>query len=497
MIFRYFNHCIATVFLFGSLAIFTASNAMADDGGGSHGGGTGVACFDSVEMAQKVKAANGQIAPEIVPHIVKVTVTDQFEFEQKYGPFLPLYSGDRQIEYVGNDFKNPAVLAQSRSIFENPAQYLNRVIDEKIAVLSPGFAMLLKEALNEVAIQKWQNGPVTLLNDIDLATSLSLQTRLAESPQCALVPIVNRQSLPSQGLWPQVKITYNAFLFDHLLYENVDGGHHPYSFLNGDGGLGSAFLLLHEALYIMADKMGQKTSLLSRELAALLLSKSTYDSVKYEMAFMRLLYYAGFDRLDLFFDAEGSGATSLRDNTIKYPRYEFYRVIMQNILRIEKEGVSESYGPHYLRAQSPEIKEKTRQFFNSIEQNDLEAFMLIAWDIFTIIDPARWPAVKERMASIMNSKSRQGLFKEQHLNLESLKNNTPDFFSLIAPSRDDEFSVKFVCEAIGDFFAIDKLKENKDALEFYQLQIGAPLLVIGPPPLWEKAQRYCRSQGVD
>ncbi len=504
MTFRIFDRRFVSVLVLGILAIFSVSVAIAD-GGGSHGGGTGVACFKTVEDAQKVKAANGQISPEILPHLRSVTVTDQFEFDKKYGPFFDIYPGDSNVNVDVTDLKNPAVLNQVRAMFETPRQYLDRIIDEKMASLSPAFAALLKEALDQVAVAKWQNQPLRLINDLDLPSALDLRTRLTESPKCALVPIVNRESTPQPGLWPQGKITFNPLLFDHLLYENISyDNDQVYPILRHGGFVGAAFLLLHEALYLIADKMGQDTSLLSRELAALLLSPNTYNFVKHEMAFMRLLYYAGFDRLELFFDAEEKhqmnttkNVRPLRDDAVKYPRYQFYRSIMQNILRIENQWLDEqcqqmtgetcqNLQPNYLRIENKDVQERVCHFFNSAEvaeRTDLEAFMLIAWNVFTVINPQRWDEATQRIAGLTKSKSMLG--------------QRPDFFSLLSPSRDEVFTVKFICQSIRDFFVIEKMqKKNDPRLEYYTLKLGAPLLVIGTPPLWGKAQRYCHSLGV-
>ncbi|MCM2323714.1 MAG: hypothetical protein NDJ90_10680 [Oligoflexia bacterium] len=341
-------------------AFFSGHPHASADGGVSDGGGTGLACFETREEALSALDENGALKRGYRARIRSLDTTDAVEYETVYGGFSTPLPGDSALTY------------------------LSRIIETRVKPFSPGFAEKLKKAITLADPKAWNSGPgrdgekVVLLND--LGDSFPLRQALRERPDCAVVPLINRRDINTGELWPRVKVTHDPAL---LAIMRTAGKSRFGSTLN------EGILILHEALYILATKMGHRTSERTRDLAAILLSANPTHFIRSEIDFLRLLKYAGLDRLDLFFQTADS---QLPPN--KHERYRAFDRLMNDSIAAEAElakavckstGANDCDKSEYIWSYSrPFVAEVTETLWSKPaldHYSEAEAFMLMAWSI--------------------------------------------------------------------------------------------------------------------
>ena len=231
--------------------------------GGTHGGGGGggVACFSSA-LTKADRTSSALLQKKMETDLKSLSVFDYWKFVKTT---IPLNEENYHLSRVG----------------ESPHDYLFRILKAKSGILSPRFVQILKEAIQTVSPRQHMCKSMPLIDD--LGPDQWLHEENIETVNCARVQLARRLFDPATD---QYKFEYNC-----SLYTKLGKGERPEVKT-----INQAVLILHEALYLMGNRLlSAMDSNSVQELAIELIRKDWPGYERDRTVFRRLLRMVGFD----------------------------------------------------------------------------------------------------------------------------------------------------------------------------------------------------------
>jgi hypothetical protein len=210
-------------------------------GGWGGSGGSGVVCFEDQRTAKKA-IRWGYLRDKYYSKIKNIYVLDYYE--HKGDNFFPLNSPNETSE-----------------------QYLERILFTYIYPLAPYFTTQLLEAINAITQEQWINN-----NKLKFLPDLARENAYEEPPRpipsnCARVQLVIRYSKHRVCKKPYLFMDVNSKLLEKINELNTP----EIATIN------KAFLILHEALYLIGSEIGHGSSYYIRSFTNQLLSKDNLE----------------------------------------------------------------------------------------------------------------------------------------------------------------------------------------------------------------------------
>lgn len=226
---------------------------LASDGTSTGRGGGGVACFASKsEATQAFDYQKGIIRPEFRNSIHDVYALDYWE-------------------WASDSFYHFARPAST----ESADDYLDRMIEKNVAQTLPILAKRIREALGELSRAYWvESDSIAWIPDTEtpiIATGQAPPGSLRDMEErCVPVQLIRREAEFKDGRLVKLSLIHDAKLIEQMqtkLQPEI-------------GVLNHAILKLHEAIYLLAEASGAKTSMISRQLTLTILAEA--NSPKFE-----------------------------------------------------------------------------------------------------------------------------------------------------------------------------------------------------------------------
>jgi hypothetical protein len=233
--------------LLANSSLSLANAGRGKKGGWSGGGGTGIACFTTKEMAEKAKSARAQSLPlskQLLDSITQLYATEVWEWSLQ--SFVVPENG------------------------ETSDAYLDRILKSLLESVSPSFYLKLKQALDRTRfdntnIANYQS-QVESTEDTGPVRRMGANG-LNASETCTLVQIATRYARTQADGKIEAVIEINKGLYEKLGFSTEA------IWPEGSQIVNQAALKLHEALYLLGYGLNHQTSESVRSMVATLLHR--------------------------------------------------------------------------------------------------------------------------------------------------------------------------------------------------------------------------------